>query len=98
MSLNQLTFSAQPLGEVSESFPLCGVHVDVFPITDVLVVHNVVVHSLGSCRTRIKRVNTNVILNLLTETNICDEPKLTEASSEQLQEVALELTGTTQTQ
>lgn len=49
LSYSPLTLPAQPLGEVSESLPLRGVHMDVLPVTDVLVVDNVVVHSLGTC-------------------------------------------------
>lgn len=47
---SQFTFSTQPLGEVSECLPLCGVHVDVFSVADVFIVDDVVVHSLGPCR------------------------------------------------
>lgn len=45
-----VTFSTQPLGEVSEGLPLCRVHVHVLSVADVLIVHNVVMHSLGPCR------------------------------------------------
>lgn len=41
------TLSAQPLGEVGQSLPLRGVHMDVLPVTDVLIVDDVVVYSLG---------------------------------------------------
>lgn len=46
----QLTFSAQPFGEIRQSLPLCGVHVDVFSVTDVFIIDNVVVNSFGPCR------------------------------------------------
>lgn len=42
------TCSAQPLGKVSQSLPLRGVHVDVLAVADVLVINDVVVHSLGA--------------------------------------------------
>lgn len=57
-----LTFSAQPLGEVGERLPLGGVHVHVLSVVDVLVVDDVVVHSLGSCRE-----NNNNNNNLMTQ-------------------------------
>lgn len=43
-----LTFSAQPLGKVSQSFPLSGIHVDVLPVADILIINNVVVNSLSA--------------------------------------------------
>lgn len=42
------TFSPQPFGEICESLPLSGVHVDVLSITDVLVVDDVIVNSFCS--------------------------------------------------
>lgn len=47
---SQLTFSAEPLGEVGERLPLCGVHVDVLSVADVFIVDDVVVHTFGPCR------------------------------------------------
>lgn len=44
-----VTFAAQPFGEVCKCLPLGGVHVDVLPVADVLVVDDVVVHTLGPC-------------------------------------------------
>lgn len=44
-----VTFSAQPLGEVCKRLPLGGVHVDVLPVANVLIVDNVVMHALGPC-------------------------------------------------
>lgn len=44
-----VTFSAQPLGEVCKRLPLGGVHVDVFSVANILIIDNVVVHALGSC-------------------------------------------------
>ena len=43
-----LTFSAQPLGKICQCLPLCGVHVDVLPVANVLIVNNVVVNPLGA--------------------------------------------------
>lgn len=44
------TLFPQPLGEFSESLPLGGVHMDMLSVIDVLVIDNVVLHSLGSWR------------------------------------------------
>lgn len=50
------TFSPQPFREISQCLPLRGVHVDVLAVTDVFVVHDVIVDSLGSWnRINIKR-------------------------------------------
>ena len=48
--VRSVTFSTQPLGEVSEGLPLCRVHVHMLSVADVLIVHDVVMHSLGPCR------------------------------------------------
>lgn len=45
-----LAFSPKPFGEVGESLPLRRVHVNMLPMTDVLIIHNVIVNSLGSCK------------------------------------------------
>lgn len=43
-----LTFSAQPLCKISESLPLSGIHMDVLPVADILIVNDVVVNSLSA--------------------------------------------------
>ena len=43
-----LTFSPQPLSKISQCLPLCGIHVDVFSMTDILIVHNIIVDPLCS--------------------------------------------------
>lgn len=66
---------------------------DVFPVTDVLVVHDVVVDSLGSCNAE----RTNQISRSGTDQSQTEGDTtrrfLTKASSEQLQEVPPELTA-----
>ena len=57
-----LTFFPHPLGEVCESLPLCGVHMDVFSVTDVFIVDNVVVNSLGPCGLKPKLIVTIYIV------------------------------------
>lgn len=47
--MRDVTFSAKPLGEVCKGLPLGGVHVDVLSVANVLIVDNVVVHTLGPC-------------------------------------------------
>lgn len=51
-----LAFSPKPFGEVGESLPLSRVHVNVLPMTDVLVIHNVIVNSLSPCRKQTQTV------------------------------------------
>ncbi len=53
-----LAFSSEPFGEFGESLPLSRVHVNVFPMTDVLIIHNVIVNSLSPC----KKTNTEMVL------------------------------------
>lgn len=54
-----LAFFPKPFGEFSEGFPLCGVHVDMFTMADILIVDNVIMNSFGSCRSK-HRVSPNV--------------------------------------
>ena len=43
-----LTFSSQPLDKVSQRFPHGGVHVHVVTVSNVFLVHNVAMNSLGA--------------------------------------------------
>ena len=59
-----LTFSAQPLGEICQRLPLCGVHVDVLPVADVLIVNNVVVNPLGAWEQNTTNADPEQIIRL----------------------------------
>lgn len=83
-----LAFSPEPFGEVGESLPLRRVHVNVFPMTDVLIIHDVIVNSLGPCKNQhrpsqcsIKEQAQNKQINQIYKSN---HQWLTKTSSEQL--------------